>query len=150
MTTSIQPFQGSYLTPSFEKATVSDVMRLGVLSCPPDLPVASVARIMATHHVHAVVVDGIRRDPVRGEQLVWGVVSDMDLVRAAHAGAESLTAGDIAATEPLTVEPSLALDEAARLMDEHGTAHLVVVDGERPIGVISSLDIAGVVAWGRR
>jgi CBS domain-containing protein len=49
----------------------------------------------------------------------------------------------------VTVEPTLALSEAARLMDERGTAHLVVVDDGRPIGVVSSLDVAGVVAWGR-
>jgi hypothetical protein len=34
-------------------------------------------------------------------------------------------------------------------MDEHGTAHLIVVDEGRPIGVVSSLDVAGVLAWGR-
>ena len=149
MSTSIQPFQGSYLTPSFEKATVADVMRPGVMSCPPDFPATFVARTMATHHIHAVIVDGVRRDALHGEQLVWGVVSDIDLVRAANRGAEALTAGDLAATEPVVVEPSLPLTEAARLMDEHGTAHLIVVDEGRPIGVVSSLDVAGVLAWGR-
>jgi CBS domain-containing protein len=149
MTASIQPFQGSYLMPSFEKATVADVMHPGVVSCPPDFPASVVARTMAENHIHAVVVEGVRRDAVYGEQLVWGVVSDMDLVRAARAGAEGLTAADIAATEPVTVETSLPLDEAARLMEEHETAHLVVVDRGRPGGVVSSLDVAGVLAWGR-
>jgi CBS domain-containing protein len=149
MTASIQPFQGSYLIPSFEKATVADVMHPGVVSCPPDFPAAVVAQMMATSHIHAVVVEGVRRDAMHGEELVWGVVSDMDLVRAARAGAEGLTAADIAATEPVTVEPSLALEEAARLMEEHETAHLVVVDRGRPVGVVSSLDVAGVLAWGR-
>jgi CBS domain-containing protein len=149
MSTSIQPYQGSYLTPSFDKATVADVMRPGVMSCPPDFPATVVARTMATHHIHAVIVDGVRRDAVHGEQLVWGVVSDMDLVRAAGSGADDLTAGDLAATEPVAVEPGLPLPEAARLMDEHGTAHLIVIEEGRPIGVVSSLDVAGVLAWGR-
>jgi CBS domain-containing protein len=73
----------------------------------------------------------------------------MDVVRSARRGTEDLTAADLAASEVVTVEPTLALSEAARLMDEHGTAHLVVVDDGRPIGVVSSLDVAGVVAWGR-
>ena len=30
------------------------------------------------------------------------------------------------------------------------TVDLVVVDCERPVGVISTLDVAGAVAWGRR
>jgi CBS domain-containing protein len=149
MSTWIQTCQGSYLTPSLEKATVADAMRTGVMSCPPDLPAAVVARMMATHHIHAVVVEGIHHDPVHGEELRWGVVSDMDLLRAARAGVEELTAGDIAASEPVTVEPSLSLDEAIRLMAEHEAAHLIVVARGRPVGILSTLDIAGVLAWGR-
>jgi hypothetical protein len=34
-------------------------------------------------------------------------------------------------------------------MDEHRTAHLLVMRGEQPTGVVSSLDIAAAVAWGR-
>ncbi|MGZ4269699.1 MAG: CBS domain-containing protein [Solirubrobacteraceae bacterium] len=149
MTTSIQPFQGSYLTPSFESATVADAMRAGVMGCPPDVPATMVARMMATHHIHAVVVEGIHSDAVRGEQLAWGIVSDIDLVRAGRTGLDTLSAGDLAGHEPITVEASLPITEAARLMDENGTSHLVVSDGRRPVGVISTLDIAGVLAWGR-
>jgi CBS domain-containing protein len=54
-----------------------------------------------------------------------------------------------AITEPVTVEPSLPLDEALRLMAEHDTAHLIVADRARPIGILSTLDVAGVLAWGR-
>ena len=149
MSTSIQPYQGSYLTPAVEKATVAGVMRPGVMGCPPDAPAAMVARMMSTHHIHAVVVEGVQGDPVRGEHLVWGIVSDLDLVRAARAGMEGLTAADLAADEPVTVEASLPLTDAARLMDERGVAHLVVAEGDRPVGVVSTLDIAGVLAWGR-
>jgi len=149
MSTSIQPYQGSYLTPAFEKATVADVMRPGVMGCPPDAPATVVARMMATHHIHAVVVDGVQGDALRGEHLVWGIVSDLDLVRAARVGLDDLTASDLATAEPITVEASLPLTEAARLMDEHGVAHLVVAEGGRPAGVVSTLDVAGVLAWAR-
>jgi CBS domain-containing protein len=67
-----------------------------------------------------------------------------------------MTADDIAITEPVTVEASLPLDEAVRLMAEHDTAHLIVAERGRPIGILSTpigilstLDIAGVLAWGR-
>ena len=147
--TTIQPWAGSYLTPSLKTATVSDAMRVGVMSCKPDAPAATVSRMMGTHHIHAVIVEGIHLDPVHGEQLRWGVVSDTDLLRAARNGIEGLTAGEIAATEPVTVEPSLALSEAVRLMDEHHTTHLIVADRGRPIGILSTLDLAGVLAGGR-
>lgn len=149
MSATIQPFQGSYLTPAFERAVVRDVMRPGVMGCPPDAPATLVARMMATHHIHAVLVEGIEHVPGRGEHLAWGIVSDLELVRAARAGLLGLTAGELAHTAPLVVEPDLALSEAARLMDEHATTHLVVCDGLRPAGVISALDIAGALAWGR-
>jgi CBS domain-containing protein len=145
----IQSWAGSCLTPSLETATVSDAMRVGVMSCEPDAPASAVARMMGTHHIHAVIVEGIHRDPVHGEQLIWGVISDTDLLHAARNGIEGVTAGEIAATEPVTVEPSLALSEAVRLMDDHNTKHLVVADRGRPIGILSTLDVAGVLAWGR-
>jgi len=148
MTTKTQPY-GSYLTPCFEHATVVDAMRTGVVSCAADVPARTVAQIMATHHIHSVVVEGVDQDPVRGERLTWAVVSDMDLLRGARAGIDEMTAGDIAVTEPVTVEPSLPLDDAVRLMAEHDTAHLIVADRGRPVGILSTLDVASVVAWGR-
>jgi CBS domain-containing protein len=98
----IQPWAGSYLTPSLETATVSDAMRVGVMSCEPDAPAPAVTRMMGTHHIHAVIVEGIHRDPVHGEQLILGVISDTDLLHAARNGIEGVTAGEIAATEPVT------------------------------------------------
>lgn len=146
----IQPDQGSYVTPAFEHATVLDAMHPGILACTPDTPIVEVARTMATHHVHSVAVFGIdKREEAR---LVWGIVSDLDLLRAAQAtGPETPTAGDIAATEPVTVDAAEPLAAAAQLMEEHEVHHLVVVSGSdpRPVGVLSSLDVAGVIAWGR-
>jgi CBS domain-containing protein len=149
MSTFVQGFRGNYLLPSFEKSTVADVMRPGVMSCSPDVPAVMVARMMATHHIHAVVVEAIADPRAADEAALWGVVSDMDLLHAARTGIEDLTVGEIAATEPVTVEASLALSEALRLMEEHETAHLIVADQGRPVGILSTLDIAGVLAWGR-
>lgn len=149
MTTPIQPYQGSYLTPAFEKATAADVMRAGVMTCWPDVPAVEIARMMASHHIHAVVVEGVHRDAVHGENLVWGVVSDLDLARAAYTDIATLTAGELAATEPVTIELATPLAAAAQLMDEHATAHVIVVEDGRPIGMVSTLDLAGALAWGR-
>lgn len=149
MSGALQPYRGSYLIPSFERATVADVMRPGVMTCAPDSPLVTVAQTMATHHVHCLVVAGVEKDVSGRDHLVWGIVSDMDLVRAAETGIEGRTAGEAARTEVVTVDPSTPLEEAAQLMDEHGTAHLIVTSGGQPAGVVSSLDIAGALAWGR-
>jgi len=79
---------------------------------------------------------------------VWGTISDIDLARAASSGEEP-DAGAMAATPAVTVEATTSLAEAVGLMFEHGVTHLVVTDGDaRPIGVLSTLDVAGIVAWG--
>ena len=131
---------GSYLTPSFEHACVSDAMRPRVLACRPTDPLREVARLMATEHVHAVVV-------VREDQ-AWAVISDLDLLRCADR-IDELTADDVRGPRPLTVGPGDRLDGAAREMSHHGVSHAVVVGRhDRPIGVLSTLDVAGVLAWG--
>jgi CBS domain-containing protein len=137
------------LPPSFEQATVADVMRPGVLSCAPDVPDRIVARMMVTHGFHAVVVTDIPAAGARDEPFLWGVVSDFDLLRMARRRDEPLTARELAATEALTVAPECPLPEAVRLMDEHHVRHVVVVHARRPVGMLSTLDVAGVLARGR-
>jgi CBS domain-containing protein len=44
----------------------------------------------------------------------------------------------------------MPLRDAGDLMLTHGVSHLIVVDPatQRPTGVLSTLDIAGILAWG--
>jgi CBS domain-containing protein len=138
---------GSYLTQSIEHATVADAMHPGILSCEPDATVTEVAKMMATHHVHCVAVVGISHE--QPECFVWGIVSDLDLVRAGIDGA-ARTARTLASQPVVVVEPEMPLRDAAGEMLKHGVSHVVVADpvAQRPVGVLSTLDIAGVLAWG--
>lgn len=139
--------RGSFRSPSFEHARVGDEMRRGLISCSPDTPLRDVARTMTTNHVHAVVVS----DPQAGGATApWGIVSDVDLLRVAETGAELFTAGEAAATPVVMVSPDDPLARAAKLMRERATTHVVVVDPltGQPVGVLSTLDIAGALAWG--
>jgi CBS domain-containing protein len=122
---------------------IADVMRPGVLSCPSDTPLREVARIMAVHRIHCVVVGDLRS----GDG-AWGVLSDLDLARAVESATEDTTAGEIAATDPVSLSPTATLDEAARMMAEHETAHIVIVDRPSgdPLGVVSTLDVALALA----
>lgn len=140
--------EGSYRSPSFEKARVSEAMHPGVVSCTPETPLRVVAQIMAQRHIHSVVVTDL---PAGEAERHWGVVSDVDLLRASSGDLDTQTAREVAATELPTVAVEEALSRAAQMMAEHEVTHLMVVDdsGERAVGVISSLDIAGILAWGR-
>ncbi len=146
--TSIPPLHGSYLMPSLDHATVGDVMHPGILSVDPDASLPDVARIMATHHVHCVAVMGVSHE--EPECLVWGIITDLDLVRAGMNEGQPATARTLANHQLIMVDSNTPLREAGQLMLEHRTAHLVVRDTSRmlPVGVLSTLDIAGVLAWG--
>ena len=130
-----------------ESMRVADVMHEGVFTCSLHAPLATVARIMAAHRVHAVVV---WNEPSRNEPpQLWGVVSDLDLIKIA--GVEDTserTAGESAATPALMVARDETLARAAQLMTEHDVSHLVVIDRHttKPVGVISTLDLAEVLA----
>jgi len=133
----------------FETATVRDVMSPGVISCPPETPLRVVARMMATFSVHSVFVFEHQDEDDETPQL-WAIVSDLDLVAASRLDLDSRTAGKSAVTPIVSVRSDRPLFEAAELMAQHGVAHLAVVDplSRRPIGVISTLDLARSIAAG--
>lgn len=149
MSATTQPTHGSYLMPSLEHATVADAMHPGIVSCPADTPITEVARLMAGHHVHCIAVIGIGSG-AHGESLVWGIISDVDLVRSGIRTSTEEIAGAIALEPIITVEPTTSLREAGELMLTHDASHVIVVDGstQRPKGILSTLDIAGILAWG--
>jgi CBS domain-containing protein len=137
--------EGSYLTPRLEHARVADAMRHGILSCAADASLQDAARTMSLHHVHTIVVT----DPADGSLL--GVLSDSALLDSllASEGSERLLR-EIADREPSTISSDEPLLSAAELMRERGIAHLVVRDAQtgRPSGMLSTLDLAGILAWG--
>jgi CBS domain-containing protein len=123
--TAIQTHHGGYLMPSLEHATVADAMRPGILPCHADATATGVARLTATHHVHCVVVIAHDRS---GERLVWGIISDLDLVRAGVRDGGDDSAGSVAQQPIISVGPSMPLREAGELMLAHGVSHLVVIE----------------------
>jgi CBS domain-containing protein len=134
-TTTHSPVRGGTTLGRFP---VRGTMQLGLFECTSDTDLRSVARLMADKTIHCVVVAGDR----------WGIVSDLDLMRALGPGFEELTAGDVAATDIVVVQPDDTIEHAAQLMAEHDTAHLIVASPEagRPVGIVSSLDIARALA----
>jgi CBS domain-containing protein len=143
------PSHGSYLLPHFEHATVADAMHPGILSCDAEATIAEVARIMSTHHVHCIVVRGTPEDEA-DESPVWGLISDFDLVRAGIRPDAPDTAAALARQPVISVATTAALRDAAELMMTKGTGHVVAVNPQtgHPVGILSTLDIAGVLAWG--
>jgi CBS domain-containing protein len=134
-----------YVGPALEDAEVHHAMRVGLITCRPETRLSDVARMMAGYDVHSVVVarPGERERP-------WGVVTSLDLARAAG-DLDSLTAADVASTDLFTIASNESLRRAAELMSKHRVGHLIVVqpDSDDPVGVLSADAITAVIAHGR-
>ena len=119
--------------------TVASVMHAGVVTCRPEASLRTVARLLAEHRIHAVVVTGPE------ETAPSAVVTDRDVVFAYSRGQlDRLTARDAASEPTITVRPDHDLRDASETMARHGVTHIVVTaSGDAsPIGILSSLDIA--------
>jgi CBS domain-containing protein len=131
--------------PRLAHIRVSDAMHHGVLTCAPDTPLVKVASIMAERRVHCVVVHDGEQPGDEG----WTVVSDRDLMAAAAADRiDEPVAGEVAGTSVPSIGSGEPLTRAAQVMAEHDVSHLIVLGASngRPEGVLSSLDIAMVLA----
>jgi CBS domain-containing protein len=130
---------------NYRQVLVRDAMRPEVLACSADAPLRTVAQAMATEHVHCVVVRG---EPDRSRQDRWAIVSDDTLLRNVGEDFGRRTAGWVAVADYPTIMPSETLQRAVDLMLAQHVRHLVVVDEltRRPMGVLSTLDVARVLA----
>jgi CBS domain-containing protein len=138
---------GTELSRTLAGATVADAMTTGVINCAPETSLRTVARIMAERRVHAVYVFDYGHEDDETVEL-WGLVSDLDVVAAAVEYLDARTAGESAVTPLVVVESDDGLDHAAALMAENDVSHLAVVDPHtgRPVGVLSTIDIARIVS----
>ncbi len=122
---------------------VAEAMHRGVVTCRPEATLFMVARLLAAHRIHGVVVV-----PATEEQ-GWSVVSGLDFASVVSDGLPGeATAGSVASAPTVFVGPDDSLTRAAQLMREHETNHLIVLGRgtRRPVGIISTLDIAEVLA----
>jgi CBS domain-containing protein len=129
-----------------EHASVAEAMHPGVITCPADASLRTVARMMAAYRVHCIFVVYEPEEPASPS---LSVVSDLDLAGGLmDGGLDQRTAGELAATPLVTIRADETLDRAAQLMAEHGTAHLVVMEADTsiPAGVLSTLDLARCAA----
>ena len=115
---------------------VADVMTAEVVTVEPSASIAEAAKRMIQEEKGPLPV-------VEGDRPV-GMVTDRDIIArvvAEERDPGSLTVGDIATRELVTIGSDQDVGEAARLMDEHQLDRIVVVEGERLVGIISEADI---------
>lgn len=143
--------EGEHLAVSdrLRSVSVADAMHPGIISCGQATTATEIARILTSHHVHCVAVISSSHD-LRHDPMIWGIVSDLDLLKAAIESDPSVTAATLARQPVISVRSTMSVHDAAQAMVEHRAGHVVVVDPDQrvPIGILSTFDVAELLAAG--
>jgi CBS domain-containing protein len=111
-----------------------------VFSIGPDEPVLAAVRLMADHHIGALLV-------IDGETLV-GIVSERDYARKIilqHRASSDTPVRDIMSAPVITVGSDDTTDACMRICTERRVRHLPVVDAGKIAGVLSIGDLVKAV-----
>ena len=115
---------------------VSDAMSTIVLTIGPDHTLRHAARLMSARKVGAAVI----LDP---DTYGLGILTERDILNAVGAGQDPDHERACAHTTPDVVfaAPEWTLKEAAGSMVRGGFRHLIVLDGQELVGMVSVRDI---------
>ncbi|HYY80135.1 MAG TPA: CBS domain-containing protein [Actinomycetes bacterium] len=117
---------------------VRNLMKSPVVSVGPDESLRGAARVMRDHGIGSVVVE-------QGDRVV-GILTERDVMHAAAdlGDVEPARVGDHMSAPVVTASPSWDVTVAATEMSDRRIRHLVVTEGDRPIGVLSVRDVMSV------
>ena len=115
---------------------VRDLMVASVVTIEPGTSVVDAAKRMIQEEKGPLPI-------VEGERPV-AIITDRDII--AHVVAEgrdpnSVRVDDVATRDLVTIGPDQDVEEARQLMDQHELDRILVVEGERLVGIISEADI---------
>jgi len=82
---------------------------------------------------------------VHDDGRVCGIVTDRDIVVRAvadHLAPDEVTIGEICSRELAALSPADSVDDAVRVMRDRALRRLPVMDGDRPVGIVSLGDLA--------
>ena len=99
--------------------------------------VVSAARKMRDENIGDVLV--------MKDSTLCGIITDRDIIVRAVADGKDLNKvklGDICSQELITITPDESVSEAVKLMRTKALRRLPVVEGEKPVGIISIGDLA--------
>ena len=121
---------------------VSDIMTSDVRSVGPDASIQEAATMMKDHRTGPFPV-------VEGGEVV-GIITDQDVIARAVAEGRDQQATkvrEVMTPDVLSCSPDMEIREAARLMRQKETSRLVVLQGDRLVGIVSVSDLpSGFVA----
>jgi serine phosphatase RsbU (regulator of sigma subunit)/CBS domain-containing protein len=116
-------------------APIREIMADAPASTAAEAPVVEAAALMNRLNIGAVLVCR--------EGLLVGILTERDLLRAAGRGQrlDTATVADLMTPTPVTISAEATWEAAADLMVQRGVRHLPVVEGGRPVGMLSLRDL---------
>ncbi len=115
-------------------ATVGDIMTRSPMALAVDATVGDARRAMLDHQVSALPIIDSRTRPV-------GILTNTDLVSSVT---DNVPVAVLMANQVLTCSGDTSVRDAARTMRTNRVHHLVVVDGEALVGMLSVFDLLEV------
>lgn len=120
------------------KQTVRELMTADPIVLDASATVSDAARAMKARDVGDVLV--------RSDGKLCGIVTDRDIVIRALAGdpqgGPRRTLGEICTRDVAALQPDAEVDEAIRVMRERAVRRVPVIEGDRPLGIVSLGDLA--------
>ena len=123
---------------------VRDAMSTLVLTIGPAHTLRQAAELMSARRVGAAVV--------LDADIGLGILTERDVLDAVGRGLDPdrESSGAHTTTDVVFAAPQWTLDEAAAAMVRGGFRHLIVLDGQQPVGVVSVRDIIRVWTLARQ
>jgi CBS domain-containing protein len=128
-------------------ALVRDLMHPGVMQCEPGDDLGEVAKLLAKNHIHSLFI--FESDP-----LPIGVITDFDVMAGEWLSGDpeslavmsKMTARDLMTSPVEMISADIPACDAATRMTRDSIRRLLVVDGDKPVGVISVSDFLAELA----
>jgi CBS domain-containing protein len=121
-----------------QSGQVRDLMTADPIVLDAEATVAEAARCMRDRDVGDVLV--------RQDGRLCGIVTDRDLVVRCLAGETEdplrQSLADLCTQDVLTLPPDAEVEEAMQLMQENAVRRIPIVEGDRPVGIVSLGDLA--------
>ncbi len=117
----------------FNEIKVAEIMSAPVVTVPADLSIFEASKTMEKK--------GIKQLPVLEKGQLVGIVTQTDLIRTLTSYVMWRDVVEIMSRDVSTVQKNTTVSEASKIMTSHDISSIVVLDGDRAIGVLTERDI---------
>ena len=118
--------------------TAQDIMHAGAECISQSQSLQYAARRMRDLDVGALPI-------CSDDDRLLGIVTDRDIVIKCIANGidpGGVTAGELAQSEPVSIDPTADVDDVLQLMEDNQIRRLPVIENQRVVGMISEADLA--------